>query len=266
MKLAMRSLPRLAPRTFEASSGMPWLALVPVAACSASVSMLLCDEGSATTSGQPRAPMGRWRLDSSQSEWLVILANCRSKRTENATPPTQSMRPYLMGLGLPGFVAGIIDRIPVDLNISVEEGVLTVKDKTFFGENCTVITLGGAEVERETRNKRKKFMLSAFEDLSNGSPQLTVQCRLFQRGDGWRSLQSFKVQEGTLQERYILKRPDSDDIVVTRVFKDLNSPKIPKGEQDLCQHTFGSYRLLTGVGIFAVLASASICFVLTRSE
>ncbi|CAK9035620.1 unnamed protein product [Durusdinium trenchii] len=245
MKLAMRSLPRLAPRTFEASSGMPWLALVPVAACSASVSMLLCDEGSATTSGQPRAPMGRWRLDSSQSE---------------------SMRPYLMGLGLPGFVAGIIDRIPVDLNISVEEGVLTVKDKTFFGENCTVITLGGAEVERETRNKRKKFMLSAFEDLSNGSPQLTVQCRLFQRGDGWRSLQSFKVQEGTLQERYILKRPDSDDIVVTRVFKDLNSPKIPKGEQDLCQHTFGSYRLLTGVGIFAVLASASICFVLTRSE
>ncbi|CAL1137273.1 unnamed protein product, partial [Cladocopium goreaui] len=63
-----------------------------------------CDAGPALNS----RPVGRWRLDSSSSE---------------------SMRPYLMGLGMPGFVAGIIDRIPVELLISVDEGVLTVKDK-----------------------------------------------------------------------------------------------------------------------------------------
>ncbi|CAL1172098.1 unnamed protein product [Cladocopium goreaui] len=33
-------------------------------------------------------------------------------------------------------------------NRGVDEGVLTVKDKTFFGENSTTIVLGGAEVER----------------------------------------------------------------------------------------------------------------------
>ena len=54
------------------------------------------------------------------------------------------------------------------------------------------------------RNRGKKFMLSAFEsvapDPSDGSGvvgyYLTVKCRLFQRGDGWSSLQSFLVFKG----------------------------------------------------------------------
>ena len=44
----------------------------------------------------------------------------------------------------------------------------------------------------------KKFMLSAFEtalgDRGTGGNALTVKCRLFQRGEGWASLQSTLVE------------------------------------------------------------------------
>ena len=181
------------------------------------------------------------------------------------------MRPYLTGLGMPGFVAGIIDRIPVELHISVEEGVLTVKDKTFFGENSTIITLGGEEVEKETRNKRKKFMLSAFESAPEasgpnmGSNSLTVKCRLFQRGDGWSSLQSFSVDpEGALQERYILKRPESEDVVVTRFFHHLGGLTTEAEEERGVAKTAysgagGKVGVVTGVGLLAILI-ASCCW------
>eukprot|EP00434_Breviolum_minutum_P023115 symbB.v1.2.020392.t1/scaffold1715.1/size104970/2 len=204
-----------------------------------------CDTGSAASTssvGGPRRPVGRWRLDASKSE---------------------SMRPYLTGLGMPGFVAGIIDRIPVELHISVEEGVLTVKDKTFFGENSTIITLGGEEVEKETRNKRKKFMLSAFESAPEAS--LTVKCRLFQRGDGWSSLQSFSVDpEGALQERYILKRPESEDVVVTRFFYHLGGLTAEAEEERGAAKTAysgagGKVGVVTGVGLLAILI-ASCCW------
>ncbi|CAJ1438056.1 unnamed protein product [Effrenium voratum] len=187
-----------------------------------------------------RDPCGRWRLDKARSE---------------------SLRPYLTGLGMPGFVAGIVDRIPVDLQIGVQDGVLTVADTTFFGENSTTIALGGAEVEKDTRNKRKKFMISAYQDAPEGQTQFTVKCRLFQRGDGWCSLQSFAVQpEGTLRERYILKRPDADDIVVTRVFQTLEPAKHWKAQE----RQGGSLYKLTGVGLFAGLAAVSVCFFSAR--
>ncbi|CAE7295526.1 NNT, partial [Symbiodinium pilosum] len=185
-------------------------------------------------------PTGRWRLDKARSE---------------------SMRPYFAGLGLPGFVARIIDHVPVDLHIRVEEKILTVVDKTLFGENSTTIELGGLEVEKETRNKRKKFMLSAFEETSEGLPELTVKCRLFQRGDGWHSLQSFTLlQEGSLRERYILQRPGESDIVVTRVFRSLDArPEQKESALSSPRSSGNSIRLLGGVGLLAGFLATALC-------
>ncbi|CAE7736662.1 NNT [Symbiodinium sp. CCMP2592] len=210
--LQMSGPPRC--RAKEASE-QRWLPLrYPLAAAiiagTSSVSVLRCEPT------EQRRPVGRWRLEKAQSE---------------------SMRPYFAGLGLPGFVARIIDHVPVELHISVEDKILKVVDRTLFGENCTTIELGGAEVEKETRNKRKKFMLSAFEDLSEGTSQLTVKCRLFQRGDGWYSLQSFAVlPEGSLRECYTLKRPGAEDVVVTRVFSSLDGNVFARKEprQKIC--------------------------------
>lgn len=163
----------------------------------------ICEESKPHVEKQAPAVCGKWRLDKSKSE---------------------SMQPYLTGLGMPSFVARIIDAIPVDLEIKIAEGELSVTDKTFFGDNVTKITLGGAEVEKETRGKRKKFMLSAFEDLSSdGLRQVTVKCRLHQRGEGWYSLQSFTYLEdqGILRECYALYRPTGENAHVTRIFRSL---------------------------------------------
>ncbi|CAE7253018.1 unnamed protein product [Symbiodinium microadriaticum] len=231
-------------RAKEASE-QRWLPLqYPLAAAimagASTVSMLRCEEPT-----EPRRPVGRWRLEKVQSE---------------------SMRPYFAGLGLPGFVARIIDHVPVELHISVEDKILTVVDRTLFGENCTTIELGGVEVEKETRNKRKKFMLSAFEDLSEGTSQLTVKCRLFQRGDGWYSLQSFAVlPEGSLRECYILKRPGAEDVVVTRVFSSLDGNAFARKEEGLevqdSPRSGKTLQLLGGAGIVAGLLGAALCMI-----
>ncbi|CAE7354638.1 NNT [Symbiodinium necroappetens] len=162
--------------------------------------------------------------------------------------------------------ARIIDHVPVELHISVEDKILTVVDRTLFGENCTTIELGGVEVEKETRNKRKKFMLSAFEDLSEGTSQLTVKCRLFQRGDGWYSLQSFAVlPEGSLRECYILKRPGAEDVVVTRVFSSLDGNAFARKEEGLevqdSPRSGKTLQLLGGAGIVAGLLGAALCMI-----
>jgi len=69
-------------------------------------------------------------------------------------------------------------------------------------------------------------MLSAFKDTSeDGQQWLTVKCRLFQRGDGWQTFQSWAVlDEGrVLHERYRLQQPDKEDVVVDRFFYKLIS-------------------------------------------
>mmetsp|Transcript_88742 Transcript_88742/g.215121 ORF Transcript_88742/g.215121 Transcript_88742/m.215121 type:complete len:283 (-) Transcript_88742:7-855(-) len=134
---------------------------------------------------------------------------------------SESLGPFLRGLGVPGFAVILVDAIKTDLNISCEDNKLMVVDKTIFGTNTTEVVLGGEEVERSTRTGRKTFMLSGFEDADG---RLTVQCRLFQRGPGWVSQQSWRVREdGLLEERMLLKRPGEDDIVVHRLFARLGA-------------------------------------------
>mmetsp|Transcript_64436 Transcript_64436/g.197101 ORF Transcript_64436/g.197101 Transcript_64436/m.197101 type:complete len:300 (-) Transcript_64436:64-963(-) len=138
--------------------------------------------------------VGEWRQDPSASESLV---------------------PFLNGLGVPRLAARLVDGIRVDLRITCDDGRLMVVDQTLFGSNTTEVVLGAPEVERKTRGGRKSFMMSGFEQ----DGRLVVQCRLFQRGDGWVSQQSWGVRgDGVLEERMVLKRPDQDDIIVTRVF------------------------------------------------
>lgn len=143
---------------------------------------------------------GEWRLDKSRSE---------------------SMRPFFTGLGVPGFAARIVDAIPVELRISKTSGWLEVTDRTLFGENTTRVALGAEEVKKATRTKRKHFMLSATEKAnSEGRPELSVNCRLFERGDGWASAQTWvAIADDSLEERYTLRRPGEEDIVVVRKFQ-----------------------------------------------
>lgn len=163
---------------------------------------MLCEEKQSPESIVSTSPqVGEWRLDRSQSD---------------------SMRSYLMALGVPGFAARFVDAVPVDLCIKRDGALLQVTDRTFFGNNTTVVQLGGPEIKKATRNKRKHFMLSAFEEEDpHGVTRLTVCCRLYERGDGWRSLQSWALLEDSehLQERYVLQRPNDDDVVVNRVFR-----------------------------------------------
>ena len=115
----------------------------------------------------PRPQIGEWRQDGAKSE---------------------SLAPFLRGLGVPSFAVFFVDAIRTDLNITVEEVVsedgcsslLEVTDHTFFGKNKTSITLGAGEVQRSSKTGRKQFMLSGFEDADG---VLNVQCRLFQRGE-----------------------------------------------------------------------------------
>eukprot|EP00933_Yihiella_yeosuensis_P007007 TRINITY_DN111878_c0_g1_i1.p1 TRINITY_DN111878_c0_g1~~TRINITY_DN111878_c0_g1_i1.p1 ORF type:complete len:314 (+),score=42.44 TRINITY_DN111878_c0_g1_i1:62-943(+) len=240
-------------QTHSSSDAWSWSAFggIGAAVCATFVLSAPRPQQCETPSSRPAVfpQCGKWRLD---------------------RPNSDSMRPYLMGLGVPGFVARFVDAISVDLDISVdaESNELKVQDTTWFGANVTSITLGAAEVEKETRNKRKKFMLSAFEDISSdGHHQLTVKCRLFQRGEGWHSLQSFVwlEKDGILRERYVLTRPDEDDIQVTRVFRSLDSKSnssankgmdgrstSPKGESgsntlSYCVGGLGAVGLLAGV-------------------
>ena len=68
--------------------------------------------------------------------------------------------------------------------------------------------------------RRKK----EFEGRANEG-RITVQCRLFQRGPGWYTQQSWVVDEGDiLREQMVLKRPDDSDVVVHRAYKRLALP------------------------------------------
>lgn len=147
--------------------------------------------------------VGDWRQDSTRSE---------------------SLAPFLCGLGVPRFAVVFVDAIRTDLSISCENGELTVVDQTLFGKNTTQVILGGEEVERATKGGRKKFMLSGYKDAEG---RLTVQCRLFQRGDGWFTRQSWIVLEnGDLEDRMELQRPGHPNVVVTRVFEPLGKGSI----------------------------------------
>jgi len=149
----------------------------------------------ASEGGRRHAQIGEWRQIQARSE---------------------SLAPFLSGLGVPWFAVKLVDMIKVDLDISLDGDLLKVVDKTLFGNNATEVVLGAVERETSTRSGRKRFMLSGFEEDTG---RLTVQCRLFQRGDGWATRQSWVVRgDGLLQEQMVLVRPGEADVVVTRLF------------------------------------------------
>lgn len=124
---------------------------------------------------------------------------------------SDSMSPFFSGLGVPGFVAKILDRVQTTLILEFKrEGtdsdsggdgdgvVLHAEDKTFFfGSNFRTLAMDGDEVEATTRGGRKRYMVS-----STSTPEsVTVQCRMHQRGDGWFTRQRWTLQgDGCLKE------------------------------------------------------------------
>jgi hypothetical protein len=136
---------------------------------------------------------------------------------------SESLGPFLSGLGMPWFVSPFVDGIATTLRVSAcyEEGSnevsVEIVDKTILGRNSTKVVLGGGEEEKATRTGRKKFMLSGYVD----GEFTTVKCRLFQRGEGWHTLQERRVIEGgaVLLERNVLVRPGEADVTVLRYFK-----------------------------------------------
>lgn len=191
--------------------------LLAVATCLAgsvyATGSVSCEELPDANAGESqRLECGKWRLNQKDSE---------------------SMVPFLHGLGVPKIAAKVVDFVKPDLDISITQGALRVKDTTIFGENVTEVLLGAAEVERSTRTGRKRFLLSGFED----DGRLVVQCRLFQRGDGWLSQQSWKIlpETGTLEEQLILKRPDEKDVVVKRIFHRLDAERKAFAEGPIVQ-------------------------------
>merc|ERR1711865_109797 len=134
---------------------------------------------------------------------------------------SESLGPFLKGLGVPGFAVFLVDALSTDLTISVTGRQLEVIDKTTFGANTTSVTLGADELERSTKTGRKKFMISAYELPPQ---QLVVQCRLFQRGEGWFTRQTWAVDsDGFLVEKMQLVRPDEEDVTVVRTYRRLRS-------------------------------------------
>ena len=97
---------------------------------------------------------------------------------------------------------------------------MTIVDKTTLSSaNETRVRFDGGEVEKTTRGGRKKFMLSGDARGAEGE-ELVVTCRLFQRGDGWKTEQIRKLMDdGTLRERNVLVRPNEPDVVVDRFFR-----------------------------------------------
>ena len=145
--------------------------------------------------------------------------------------------------GVPSFAVFFLDAVKTDLNIDLvadEAGSTTlhVTDTTIFGQTHTSVLIGGPEVERSSKTGRKKFMVSGFEvppgknGARSGAPALTIQCRLFERGDGWYTQQRWSVfsdnrgQDGTFEglcgcllEEMRLLRPNSEPITVVRVYR-----------------------------------------------
>lgn len=145
---------------------------------------------------------------------------------------SESLAPFLKGLGVPSFAVFFVDMITTTLDISFEEqnGEVTVigNDQTIFGTNTTQVVIGGPEAERLTRNKRKKFMISA----GNDGIGIIINCRLFQRGDGWYTKQRWSIaDDGALQEEMILCQPGLSDVVVNRYFNSVGEIQTSNTQQ-----------------------------------
>merc|ERR1712223_25800 len=171
---------------------------------------------------------------------------------------SESLGPFLKGIGAPAIATFFVDAILIKNDLSIqldEDNQLEVTDKTLLGSNVTKVQLGGEEVEKSTRTGRKKFMLSAFESETDGNDRITVQCRLFQRGPGWYTQQSWIVDsDDILREQMVLKRDQDSDIVVNRAYKRLSGPNQTAKEDSITatnenQHDKLSKTLITLAGV-----------------
>ncbi|KAK3266203.1 hypothetical protein CYMTET_25156 [Cymbomonas tetramitiformis] len=138
--------------------------------------------------------------------------------TWTQTKSSESLCPILRNLGVPGFVCPIIDRVHTTLDITCIDRQgdfnserfkpkVRIQDRTIFGTNFTEVSLDGEELEKLTKGGRKRYMLSGYlEQREDNSSAVVMQCRLFQRGEGWYTRQErFVVKEtGELHERHLL--------------------------------------------------------------
>ena len=179
---------------------------------------------------------------------------------------SESMGPFLIGLGVPSFMVWFLDAVSADLEIRFEDGNgFSVEDSTVFGTNSTRLVLGAEEVKKSTRTGRKTFMLSGVKDQDD---IVTLQCRLTSRGPGWYTRQSFYLLDDSgdfLCERFELEQPTSEEnIAVTRVFRriednDVTSASSSHDSSD--KSSRGTKKLAwTVAAICAVSAGAYIYF------
>lgn len=178
----------------------------------------------AAAAAAARALEGVWKQDSSRCE---------------------SMLPFLSGIGVPSFAAYLVDNFistTLDISVSISDNIdpgnailasgasarskgsvgevtVTAHDTTIFGKNTTQIVLFAPEKEVATRTGRKRFKISGRVDAVAAGGAVTIQCRLFQRGEGWFTFQRWQIMaDGSLKEQFILRRPEKDDVTVTRFF------------------------------------------------
>jgi len=191
-----------------------------------------CEEISETqTFSQLPKVRGTWQQDKSRSE---------------------SLGPFLKGLGVPGFAVFFVDKVSTTLNIDYQqqeqEVTLIATAKTLFETNITELVLGAPEKEKATRNKVKKYMISAQNDEDRS---VTISCRLFQRGDGWFTRQRWsRTEDGALQEEMILERPGEPVVVVKRYFVNKGQPSTLEaagGQTKGDGERFGNLKLAAGI-------------------
>lgn len=174
------------------------------------------------------------------------------------TTNSESMMPFLAGLGVPRIAAFVVDNVTTTLEIKcvqeVEGGLkLTAVNRTIFGPDTTELTLFAPEVEKLTRGGRKTYMISGVADTCS----LTINCRMFQRGDGWNTKQRWEVMEdGKLKEQMILIAPGQEEVVVTRLFNRIGTTDIATVASD--DPDANSYHPMT-VAVCAAGGLAAAC-------
>ena len=142
---------------------------------------------------------GEWKLDHARSE---------------------SLAPFLSVLGVPSVFAFFLDRLgtilrieilddqsgsalrdfsPRDLTSNNRPLVLKAENQTwYFGKDLKTLSLDGKEVVMTAKGGRKKYKGSStieFEADGCTPRAVTVHCRLFQRGDGWKTEQRWSLEK-----------------------------------------------------------------------
>ena len=106
---------------------------------------------------------------------------------------------------------------------------LEVIDKSLLGRNSTAVSLDGAEVLKDTKNKRKQFMLSG----TMAGATSVIKCRLHERGPGWETRQErflHPEEPKTMVERNVMVSPGQPDRITVRYFTKMDEVIPPPSE------------------------------------